>query len=105
MAHSCKSNPVDSSLVHSCKSNLLMEVCGLQLKEHCAASCFQLIGRVMPKVAWTEVIAAFKARQDPQVARRLQAAILLLLVQCYGDVNVREVCVYVCVCVCVYVCV
>ena len=92
-------------MAHSCKSNLLTEVCGLQLKEHCAASCFQLIGRVMPKVAWTEVIAAFKARQDPQVARRLQAAILLLLVQCYGDVNVREVCVYVCVCVCVYVCV
>ena len=45
----------------------------------------------MPRVAWTEMIVAFKAHQDPQVARRLQAAILLLLVQCYGDVSVREV--------------
>ncbi|XP_070191920.1 ectopic P granules protein 5 homolog [Littorina saxatilis] len=60
------------------------------LREHCASPCFHLIGYVMPEVRWADVIAECKAHQDPQLARRLQAAVLLLLVQCYGDIFVRE---------------
>ncbi|XP_076447261.1 ectopic P granules protein 5 homolog [Babylonia areolata] len=60
------------------------------LKERCAPSCFQLIGHVLPKVGWSEVITSFRAHHDPQVSHRLVAALLILLVQCYGDPYVRE---------------
>nr|KAG5697609.1 hypothetical protein BaRGS_001034 [Batillaria attramentaria] len=60
------------------------------LKERCAASCFQLIGHIMPKVMWPDVLVYFRTHHDPQSARRLQAALLLVLIQCYGDNNVRE---------------
>lgn len=61
-----------------------------QLKEQCATSCFQLIGYIIPKVAWPDVLAHFRTHQDPQVARCMQASLLLLLIQCYGDTYLQE---------------
>lgn len=62
-----------------------------QLKERVTAPCFHLIGYILTKVTWNELVQYLMIYQPPDMTARFQSALLILLVQCYGDKSLLEV--------------
>ncbi|XP_071084165.1 ectopic P granules protein 5 homolog [Haliotis cracherodii] len=61
-----------------------------QLKERVTAPCFHLIGYILTKVTWNELVQYLMIYQPPDMTARFQSALLILLVQCYGDKSLLE---------------
>ncbi|XP_046571414.1 LOW QUALITY PROTEIN: ectopic P granules protein 5 homolog [Haliotis rubra] len=61
-----------------------------QLKERVTAPCFHLIGDILTKVTWNELVQYLMIYQPPDMTARFQSALLILLVQCYGDKSLLE---------------
>ena len=58
------------------------------MKARTESSCFKLVSAVLPKLAWSDILQYYIMCEAPDVVVRVQAALLLLLVQTYGDTQV-----------------
>ncbi|XP_041348486.1 ectopic P granules protein 5 homolog isoform X2 [Gigantopelta aegis] len=56
-----------------------------QMKERTSPNCFKLVSHLLPRLAWPDILQYYQMCQPPDVVFRIQAALLLLLIQTYGD--------------------